>query len=244
MVTGVAESRSVISVINKLCSSRLIVYWKVHIMPGFIMRAPQPPESVTGVAPPSKPVVPKPPSAKRHQNVQKRLQYGCAHVLPKEGKTKNTRHIISNLCPCRLTAELWRAAIGARRLRGWSPSAFPTLGWSREKDKNRSFWCKSVWTLACCEWHTAAPGLNPLRLPRAPESAKTYHPKHTPERGYQVPLRDCARSCNNREHMRTQLSTIDVTGKTFFERLYLVLGLSAFETPVNFPYAPNSPLLV
>jgi len=118
MVTGVAESRSVISVINKLCSSRLIVYWKVHIMPGFIMRAPQPPESVTGVAPPSKPVVPKPPSAKRHQNVQKRLQYGCAHVLPKEGKTKNTRHIISNLCPCRLTAELWRAAIGARRLRG------------------------------------------------------------------------------------------------------------------------------
>jgi len=25
----------------------------------------------------------------------------------------------------------------------------------------------SVWTLACCEWLAAAPGLKPLRLPRA-----------------------------------------------------------------------------
>jgi len=25
----------------------------------------------------------------------------------------------------------------------------------------------SVWTLACCEWRAAAPGLKPLRLPRA-----------------------------------------------------------------------------
>ena len=43
-----------------------------------------------------------------------------------------------------------------------------------------------------------------------------------------LPIRDCAGDCNNRKHTRTQLSAIDVTEKTFFERLYLVLGLGTF----------------
>ena len=34
-----------------------------------------------------------------------------------------------------------------------------------------------------------------------------------------LPLRDCTRGCNNHKQMCTQLSTIDVTEKTFFERL-------------------------
>jgi hypothetical protein len=76
-----------------------------------------------------------------------------------------------------------------------------------------------------------------------PESAKTYHPRHTPEGGYRVPIRDCTRGCNNCEHTRTQLNAIDVAGKVFFERLYLVLGLSPFEPQVNCPYAPTPPPL-
>jgi len=32
------------------------------------------------------------------------------------------------------------------------------------------FWALSVWTLADCEWRAAAPGLKPLRLPRARNS--------------------------------------------------------------------------
>jgi len=31
-----------------------------------------------------------------------------------------------------------------------------------------------------------------------------------------LPIRDCARSCNSSEHRQTTVSTIDVTGKTFF----------------------------
>jgi len=58
-----------------------------------------------------------------------------------------------------------------------------------------------------------------------------------------LPIRDCTRSCNNREHTRTQLSAIDVTEKAFFERLYLVLGLSPFEPRVNCPYSPTPPPL-
>jgi len=38
-------------------------------------------------------------------------------------------------------------------------------------------------------------------------------------------IRDCARGCSNCGHTRPQLSAIDLTEKTFFERLYLVLGL-------------------
>jgi len=43
-----------------------------------------------------------------------------------------------------------------------------------------------------------------------------------------LPIRDCARGCNSRAHTRPQLSAVDVTGKTFSERLYLVLGLRKF----------------
>jgi len=59
-----------------------------------------------------------------------------------------------------------------------------------------------------------------------------------------LPIRECARGCNNREHTRTQLSAIDVTGKAFFERLYLVPGLSPSEPRVHCPYAPTPPPLV
>jgi len=38
-------------------------------------------------------------------------------------------------------------------------------------------------------------------------------------------IRDCAKVYNNRGQSRPMMSTIDVTLKTFFERLYLVLGL-------------------
>jgi len=40
-----------------------------------------------------------------------------------------------------------------------------------------------------------------------------------------LPIRDCARGCTNRGQSRPIMSAIDVTAKTFFERLYLVLGL-------------------
>jgi len=48
--------------------------------------------------------------------------------------------------------------------------------------------------------------------------------------------RDYARSHNNRVTGRAKLSAIDVTAKAFFERLYLVLGLSLFGLRVNCPY--------
>jgi len=35
-----------------------------------------------------------------------------------------------------------------------------------------------------------------------------------------LPVRDCARGCNNCVHTRAQMSAIDVTKNTFFERLY------------------------
>ena len=54
-------------------------------------------------------------------------------------------------------------------------------------------------------------------------------------------IRDCAGSSNNLAQMRPKLSAIDMTGKTFFERLYLVLGLRKFAPGVNRPYAPTTP---
>jgi len=35
-----------------------------------------------------------------------------------------------------------------------------------------------------------------------------------------LPIRDCARGCNNRAQMCAQLCATDVTARTFFERLY------------------------
>jgi len=53
-------------------------------------------------------------------------------------------------------------------------------------------------------------------------------------------IRDCARGCNNRAQMCPQLSAIDVTAKTFFERLCLVLGLRKIAPWVNCLYAPTT----
>jgi len=38
-----------------------------------------------------------------------------------------------------------------------------------KKNKKKQNSRQSVWTLADCEWHAAAPGLKPFRLPRAPK---------------------------------------------------------------------------
>jgi len=46
-----------------------------------------------------------------------------------------------------------------------------------------------------------------------------------------LPIRDCAKGCNNCAQMCAQLSATDVTAKTFFERLYLVLGLLKHRDP-------------
>jgi len=58
-----------------------------------------------------------------------------------------------------------------------------------------------------------------------------------------LPIRDCARGCNNSAQMCTQLSAIDVTTKTFFERLYLVLGMRKIAPWVKCPYAPTTPTI-
>ena len=55
-----------------------------------------------------------------------------------------------------------------------------------------------------------------------------------------LPIRDCARSCNSSEHMRTTMCATHVTAKTFFERFYLVLGLRQIALWVNCPYAPTT----
>ena len=56
-----------------------------------------------------------------------------------------------------------------------------------------------------------------------------------------LPIRDCAGSCNSSAHKRTTMSAIDVTVKTFFERVYLIPGLSPFEHRVKCPCAPTPP---
>ena len=50
-------------------------------------------------------------------------------------------------------------------------------------------------------------------------------------------IRDCARGCNHCAQMRAQLSAIGVIAKTFFERLYLVLGLRKIALCVSCPCA-------
>jgi len=56
-------------------------------------------------------------------------------------------------------------------------------------------------------------------------------------------IRDCAWDCSKRAHARPQLNTIGVTGKTFFERLYLVLELRKIAPWVNCPYVPTAPTI-
>ena len=58
-----------------------------------------------------------------------------------------------------------------------------------------------------------------------------------------LPIRVCARGCINRGYIWLQLCAIDVTEKTFFERLYLVLGLRKIALCVNCPYAPTTPTI-
>jgi len=55
-----------------------------------------------------------------------------------------------------------------------------------------------------------------------------------------LPIRDCARGCNNCVHTRPQMCAIDVTKKILSERLYLVPGMGTFEPWVNGPYAPTT----
>jgi hypothetical protein len=55
-----------------------------------------------------------------------------------------------------------------------------------------------------------------------------------------LPIRDCTRIYYNHAQMCPQLSAIDVTEKTFFERLYLVLGLGTFGFWVNCLYASTT----
>ena len=62
-----------------------------------------------------------------------------------------------------------------------------------------------------------------------------------PSRVPVLPIKDCTSGCNNRAQMCTQLSAICVTARTFFERLYLVLGLGTFGPWVKCPYAPTTP---
>ena len=48
-----------------------------------------------------------------------------------------------------------------------------------------------------------------------------------------LPIRDCAGSSNNRGPRWPKLIAVDVTAKTFFERLYLVSGLTPIYAPCN-----------
>jgi len=55
-----------------------------------------------------------------------------------------------------------------------------------------------------------------------------------------LPIRDCARGCNNCVHTRSQMCAIDMTEKILFERLYLVPGMSTFGPSVKCPCAPTT----
>jgi len=52
---------------------------------------------------------------------------------------------------------------------------------------------------------------------------------------------ECAGISNNLVPRGTRLNAIDVTAKIFFERFYLIPGLSPFEPRVNCPCAPTTP---
>jgi len=58
-----------------------------------------------------------------------------------------------------------------------------------------------------------------------------------------LPIRDCAISSKKLVPRVAQVSAIDVTEKTIFERLYLVPGLRQFAPRVNCPCAPTPPPL-
>ena len=58
-----------------------------------------------------------------------------------------------------------------------------------------------------------------------------------------LPIGDWAGSSNNLVPRGTKLSAIDMTAKTIFECMYLILGLRQFAPWVNCPYAPTPPPL-
>jgi len=55
-----------------------------------------------------------------------------------------------------------------------------------------------------------------------------------------LPIGDCARDFNNCSHTQPQMSAIYVTGKIFFERLYLVSGMGTFGAEITVPCTHNS----
>jgi len=59
--------------------------------------------------------------------------------------------------------------------------------------------------------------------------------------GTGTPYRDCTRGCDNRGQSWPMMSAIHVTANTFFERLYLVIGLRKIVPWVNCPYARTTP---
>jgi len=67
------------------------------------------------------------------------------------------------------------------------------------------------------------------------------HSSRVAERVPGLPIRDCSGSCNRSVSRCTNVSEIDVTAKTFFEHLYLDLGLRQFAPWVNSPCAPTPP---
>jgi len=58
-----------------------------------------------------------------------------------------------------------------------------------------------------------------------------------------LPIGDCWTGYNNWGHTRPQMSATNMTGKTFFERLYLVQGLGVFGPWVDCPCAPTTPTI-
>jgi len=76
-------------------------------------------------------------------------------------------------------------------------------------------------------------GHNPLAVHRVRED---FQPEGE---GTGISYRHGAGSCNSWVPTGSKASAIDATSKTFFEHLYLVLGLSPFEPRVNCPCAPT-----
>ena len=62
-----------------------------------------------------------------------------------------------------------------------------------------------------------------------------------PWEGYVTAYWNCVENCYSFVHECTVVNAIHVTEKAFFERLYLVLGLSQFEPRVKCPCAPIPP---
>jgi len=62
------------------------------------------------------------------------------------------------------------------------------------------------------------------------------------EEGTETHYYDCTRSFDHRGHSRPMMSATDVIEKTFFERLYLVLGLRKIAPWVKCPYALTTPI--